>query len=464
MSISNSLLSDKSNLETLDPSQNSPNSQNSQTLTSELRELNNNPESNKFQDSSDLETLSEGNFLLPPKISDNYPHGQDCVCSDCLKQSFQGYAEHSDVVNFQDKVWLPDQMSFPKQNSDLQAKFGLPDPDELISPQFNQAPQISHPQFDQVSQFNQAPQISQPPQTNKELFQERIIRGPSGEQGPQGSQGSRGPRGDPGEPGKQGKQGEPGQQGPAGTIGVRGCQGFQGAQGPQGMQGLSGLAGPMGPVGPRGPQGQDGMNGPQGETGKDGPMGHPGIQGPPGKIGGQGHQGSQGPQGKSGPLGHSGPQGENGKRGRLGYQGPLGLQGETGPQGDVGPQGIQGPRGEKAPLSFKLYEIVYFDLNGASSSSPRAVDNYTILMQDPVISRSVISFSNVGRGCNQVVLDVSCMCTPITEITSTVAYHNGENLVTIVPTVKSTSKFTFKLSFTISQHASGLGTLSIRFI
>jgi hypothetical protein len=287
--------------------------------------------------------------------------------------------------------------------------------------------------------------------------------GPPGQPGPAGLVGQPGPPGPPGQPGVSGDTGDPGPQGPAGPPGPPGPPGVPGLTGPQGDDGL---AGPAGPPGQPGPPGRPGEMGDTGPPGPPGPMGPRGSTGRPGSTGPRGPPGQDGVRGQ---IGFPGPPGEPGDEGPMGPQGPpgpIGEIGETGPTGPTGSTGATGPRGETGPMAIKLYELIYFDLNGSSSRAARAVDNYTILMLDPGVPRTVVSFSNAGRGHNQVMLNVKSMAYPVKDILATVAYHNGSNLVTMTPSIRlaNDSERLYKLTFSITDQVTGLGTLSIRFL
>ena len=250
-------------------------------------------------------------------------------------------------------------------------------------------------------------------------------------------------RGPPGPPGPPGIRGLPGQQGP------RGVPGQIGSAGPQGKEGRIGPAGPPGPPGLSGPPGLRGVPGPPGQKGPPGPPGQPGQAG---RIGERGYRGPSGLPGPPGPRGEPGPPGATGQPGARGPQGPPGPPGQSVISEKVG------------ELSLRVYELIQFDLNSASSKSARSVDNHTLIMMDPGVYRTVTSFSNAGSGHIHVSLDTSLMTTKVKEISSTVVYSNGNALITLTPTTKKKGSSAYELNFLIPADLSGVGTLSIRFL
>lgn len=240
-------------------------------------------------------------------------------------------------------------------------------------------------------------------------------------------------------------------------------------RGPTGPPGVRGLPGQQGPRGVPGQIGAPGPPGPPGEEGRIGPAGPPG---PPGVRGSPGPPGPPGPRGQIGPPGNPGERGYRGPSGLPGPPGPPGPRGEAGPSGNPGERGARGPQGPPGPpgppaiLEFPLrvYELVQFDLNSASSKSARSVDNHTLIMMDPGVYRTVTSFSNTGNGHLQISLDTSLMITKVKEISSTVIYSNGNALITLTPTTKKKGASSYELNFVLPIDLSGVGTLSIRFL
>lgn len=295
------------------------------------------------------------------------------------------------------------------------------------------------------------------------------LTGPTGPEGKPGRDGLRGPEGKPGRDGDRGPEGKPGKKGSPGKDGPPGPKGDPGPPGRMGKEGPTGPPGRRGPVGPPGEEGPPGPAG-LGQKGPPGSKGPPGDLGPPGERGKRGPPGSEGPIGPSGSKGDLGPPGERGPEGPPGPRGPTGKEGPPGKKGDSGEKGPEGPPGEKGdpgPLrrvDLCLYEIIYFDLNGAASNNQRAVDNHTLMMMDPGVYRTVTSFSNTGKGTNQVTIDISYMRSKVRDLTATVVYHNGDHLVTLNPSIKRKGDRNYDLIFSIMEGAVGMGNLSIRFL
>jgi hypothetical protein len=100
----------------------------------------------------------------------------------------------------------------------------------------------------------------------------------------------------------------------------------------------------------------------------------------------------------------------------------------------------------------------------ASANFPTDVSNYTIMMLDPSIGRTITSFFNEGNGTNEVTIDVKSMSRPVKAVTATIVFHNGVHLTNLTPSVSHVDDGIFKITFTLPSHVCGVGTLSLCFI